>query len=103
MGRSVKNLTTSQEEAPFFLIDLTFSHLKFDAHLHGKQELMFFKKRSASLFVNLKGVVLDNALHSIRTNLILTSLDGVHKEGFVPVQTELIHDIDLVEIIENEE
>jgi len=78
-------LTTSQEEVPFFLIDLAFSHLKLNAHLHRKQELIFFEKRSASLFVNLKGMELNNALHSIRAHLILTSLDGVHKEGFVPV------------------
>jgi hypothetical protein len=64
---------------------------------------MLFEKRSTSLFVNLKGVELDNALHSIRTHLILTQFDRVHKEGFVPVQTELIHGVDLVEIIENEE
>lgn len=64
---------------------------------------MFLEERSACLFVNLQGVELDDTLHSIRTHLILTQLDGVHKEGFVPVQTELIHGIDLVEIIKNEE
>lgn len=55
------------------------------------------------MFVNLKGVELDDALHSVRSHLLLTQLDGVHEEGFVPVQTELIHNVDLIEIIENEE
>jgi len=64
---------------------------------------MFLEEGSACLFVDLKGMELDDALHSVRTHLILTQLDGVHKEGLVPVQTELIHDVDLVEIIENEE
>lgn len=36
LSGSVKDLTTSQEECPLVLIDQTISHLKFDAHLHGK-------------------------------------------------------------------
>lgn len=34
---SIKNLTSFQEEVPFILINNTFSHLKFDSHLHGKK------------------------------------------------------------------
>jgi len=44
LGGSIKHLSSPKEEVPLLLVDNSLSHLKFDAHLHGEQQLMSFKE-----------------------------------------------------------
>jgi len=96
-------LAASEEEAPLVFVDDALSHLELDAHLHREEELMPLEERSASLFVDLQGVPLGDALDSILEHLVSTLFDGFHEKSLVPVKTELVHWVDLVQVIQHEE
>lgn len=65
---------------------------------------MLFEEGSACLLVNLKLMVLDDLLDSLSTkHVLLTFLNVSNEQSFVPVKTELVHGVNLTQIIENEE
>jgi hypothetical protein len=83
---------------------LVVGHLQSDADLHRKKQFVFFEQGSASLLVHLELVVLDDLLDSFSSNHVLFTLfDIFNEQGFVPVETELVHGIDFVQIIQHEE
>jgi hypothetical protein len=62
------------------------------------------EERPASQFVDLDGVVPGDALVPIREHVLLARLfDGFLEEGFVPVKTELVHWVNLDEVVQHEE
>jgi hypothetical protein len=95
-------LASFQEEVPLVLINDSFGHLELDAHLHGKKKLVLLEERSARDLVHLLLVVLHDARDSVLEHELFATLDGIVEEGFVPVKTELIHWINLVEVIQYE-
>jgi len=70
--------------------------LKLDAHLHGEKEFVLLEEGSTGLLVHLYGVALCDALDSILEHLLSALLDGFYEQGLVPLQTELIHWVNLV-------
>ena len=64
---------------------------------------MPFKEGAACMFVYLQLVVAGNHFNSLtRLQLLLTLFDRLVEQIFVPIQTELIHWIDLVQVVQYE-
>ena len=64
---------------------------------------MLLEEGSAGCLVYLESVVLRDTLDSILEHLLSALLDRSHEQGFVPLKTELIHWVDLVQVIQHEE
>lgn len=93
-----------EEETPFVFIDLAVAHLEFDAHLKGKHKFVFLEERSAGALVNIQSVNLANGFHSVlHSKLLFADVNVPLEKTFVPVKRELVHGINLVQVVEHEE
>ena len=63
---------------------------------------MLLEERHARLSVDLLLVVLDDSRDPVCEHQLLALSDGVFEQLLVPVETELVHRIDLVQVIEDE-
>ena len=64
---------------------------------------MALEQRSAGSIVDVEFVNFHNHLVSILTHSVFGLLNGFFKEVLVPIERELVHGIDLGEVIQDEE
>ena len=95
---------TSQEEEVLVVVDQAGSHLHLDRQLESEQKLMLLEETAACIAINVQNVALRDRLNLVLLShsILLRIVDGELEDVAVPLERELVHWVDPVEVIQDE-